>query len=178
MLICVNRTFEPVRIEFEENLEVLRNAEVVEQAHIISKVVVLTTFRHIADYAETNIRNAVPNALFIVAAENVGEVEQHVLVNIPIFIRVVVIAGINLLCPSTLELRTKTNTRRKPFTNGNIETERGAVNAERVLVAALFLRGVSGIGFNTCTYEPVCPERVGCDTILLSRSNGVLCHSS
>ena len=89
-----------------------------------------------------------------------------------------VVACIDFLGPSTLEFGAETDTGSKPLTNGNIETERGAINTERVLVAALFLRGVSSSRLNTCTYEPVCPERVCSNAVLLGRSNSVLCHST
>ena len=91
----------------------------------------------------------VPNALLIIAKEDIGEVEHYVLVQIPIFIRLVAAVGNNTLAPKTLELRTKTDARSKPLTYSYVETESSALLAERRLVHIYFLGSISSIVVST-----------------------------
>ena len=97
---------------------------------------------------------------------------------VPELVGLVVVAGVYLLGPKTLELRTKTEARSMPLTDSNVKTKGATVNAEGVLVAAVLLRRIGGVEISASLNEPVSTEGVG-DNLVLVHGNfsSALCCS-
>ena len=88
-----------------------------------------------------------------------------------------VLRGVHLLAPDAFELGAKTDAGSEPLAHCYVKTERATLGAERIFVHAMLLRAVEGVSIHTNAYEPVSPEGVGCNTVLLNRHFSVLCHS-
>ena len=168
----VEATVNEGRMEVSEDLDAVRYAEVVQQTEVVGHFVV--DVGHVACPADTYVRNEVPNAVLVVTIEQVAEVEHQVLVEVEVLIRVVVSAGVHLLCPNTVKLGTETDAGGKPLTYCDGEAEGATVRTEGIDVAVVLLRGVSSGEVGTSRHEPVSPERVGCYTVLLARNLYIL----
>lgn len=171
---AIDEAFTGGAAEVSEDLNAAAHAEVVEQTEVVGQSIFVGA--HVAHHTHTNVRNEVPHALLVVTEEEVREVEGHVFVDVPVVVRVVVVAGVNLLGPDAVELGAETNAGSEPLTYGNVEAEGSAVYAERVLVAAVFLRSVGCGEVSTGRYVPVCPERVGGYAVLVGRDLSLLSH--
>ena len=137
------------------------DAEGVVDTNIVSRLTILRVAvssigsLHTVDVTDTYVGSDVPEALLVVAAECVGEVEHHILVDSPVLVAVVVITIVYSLSPDALELGTQTDNRREPLSNSSLEAECATIYAEGILVTELLLVGVSGVEFTTDLDVPV-----------------------
>ncbi len=148
---------------------------------VIHGIVVVS---HRSAHTGTGKRHHVPDALFLITLEKVGQVEHHLLIGYPILVTVALIGilvpvGIHLLSPESLNLSTKTDTWRKPLTESQGDARIAAELLERTLrqiVSSLFGR-IPCIPVQTSLHKPITAKRIGGNTIFFFR-NYVLSKTS
>ena len=163
---AVVTAFECCGKDVEEDADVLRHAEVVEKTEVVAEVVGFVV--QVVEESETYVGNEVPYALLVVAAEDIGEVEQHVFVDVEVLERVVVGRSVDLTHPMSLILRAKTEAGAEPLTDGGSIAERAALRRERSGAYRLFLRRVGGMVLAADANEPIGPEAVGGNAVLFA----------
>ena len=126
---------------------------------------------HRAGDAGTSEGNQVPDAVGVVAADEVAQVEHSLLVQCPVavVVAVVVLVG-HRLAPDALQLGAETETGSEPLTDSDRCAGVGAELLERAAVesVSVLLIGIPGSPFCASLDEPVAPERVGGDAVLQS----------
>ena len=127
-----------VPTQFHIEVDSLAQTELVEQTY--AQVHGISVVIHVAGDTTTKERNEIPNAVGVVAANHVGEVQKHILAQGPVtheFTKTegrlsslttiqitleIVIVGTYLLAPDTLQFGTETDARSEPLTDGHGST--------------------------------------------------------
>ena len=117
--------------EVGEELPAIVDAEVVEQTSLEREVVV--TVVKVVDFTDTYVRNEVPNAVFVVAEEEVRSVDQYVNVAVERVVERVALFGVGLTAPCAFKFNTETYIGGSPFTNESVQADSTALVAEGVL---------------------------------------------
>ena len=172
----VNWTFSSTNAEVCKDLYVLAYAEVVQQTESVVDICILTIVPPSCN-AKTYVRNEVPNALFVITAEHVREVEHNVFVYVHCSIKRMACFRIYLFSLDEVELSTKTKTWCEPFTYSYGETDSTTFVAEGVIANTVLLRSVVSSTRYTSTYEPISPKWVSSYTVLFGRNFCFLSHS-
>ena len=139
----------------------------------------------VAQNTNTSVGDEVPHTGLAITAEQVAQVEQHLLLCVPILELVVRrLVGEHVLAFPEVHLRAKTQTRSEPLANSHGSTgEAGAESFEQtILVTTDSLVGVLLIAVprserQVSRDKPIAPERVGSNAVLQLRSLACLCHS-
>ena len=122
----------PTQLEVDSQLR--RNTEGVEdtnaQLHSIGVVA------HVAGDTTASEGNEVPDTLLVVAADQVAEVEEHLLVRRPVLVALAGLVVQNRLAPDTIDLGTETDARREPLTHGNRSTYMRTEILDRAIAVA------------------------------------------
>ena len=136
---------------------------------------------HVTVQTNTYVRDAIPNTCLIVTAEHIAEVEQNLLVQSPVLVCIcLLVLRKNSAAPCTIELSTETKTWCEPLTYCYRETKIVSEPLEWALreIITLFLVTPESRTCNVCLYKPIAPERICCNTILLSSSCYILSHTA
>ena len=132
---------------------------------------------HVTADTEAEIGDGVPQTVLLIAEEEVVEVEEHLLLQIPVLVAVVVGVlqaaegvGLDLTAPEAAQAGTETDARSEPLTDGHGQADggTGAVEEAGLVVKALLLVGVEHVIADIGGHEPVAPERVGQDAVLVA----------
>jgi len=164
-------TFEIITAEVVAEVEVdsntLRYAEGIQDTSATYELI--SVVRAVTGNTYTSIRNKVPNTSGVITAKKVAQVEQSLLLQIPILDLVSVsVSGDNTLTVHSVELGAETDTGSKPLTDSYRETETTTEILQRTLritFMLLFVRvecAVSKVSLD----EPVAPERISGYTVL------------
>jgi pyruvate/oxaloacetate carboxyltransferase len=166
-------TFEIITAEVVTEVEVdsnaLRHAEGIQDTSTTYELI--SVVRAVTSYTNTEVRNEVPNTSGVVTAKKVAQVEQSLLLQIPVLNLVSVsVSGDNTLTVHSIELGAETDTGSEPLTDSYRETKTTTEILQRTLRKAfmlLFVRvecAVSKVSLD----EPVAPERISGYTVLQS----------
>lgn len=133
----VRIAFPEACVYFSKDTESVVDAEIVDKAEVVGDVV---SFAIPVTYpSQAEVWNGVVEAILVVTAEHIGEVEHHVLVKVGEAECVVVGACVDRFNPTAVNLCAEADTGCEPFADGYVEADGGAVYAEGVHIAAILL---------------------------------------